>query len=44
MSFFPQGRPGVNGYKGEKGEPAAGAGYSYPVSINVLINTLGWRT
>lgn len=37
-SFF-QGRPGVNGYKGEKGEP--GGGYGYPVSIDIIIlNTL----
>lgn len=26
-----QGRPGLNGIKGEKGEAGAGAGYSYPV-------------
>lgn len=27
-----QGRPGINGYKGEKGETSTGGGYSYPVS------------
>lgn len=35
MTFLLQGRPGVNGYKGEKGESGAGAGYGYPVSIIV---------
>lgn len=32
MTFIPQGRPGVNGYKGEKGEAGGGAGYGHPVS------------
>lgn len=33
--IFPchQGRPGVNGYKGEKGDPSTGSGYAYPVSM-----------
>lgn len=37
MTFISQGRPGVNGYKGEKGEPGGGSGYGYPVSSNVFI-------
>lgn len=36
----PQGRPGVNGYKGEKGEPGGGAGYGYPVSVKIVTNNL----
>ena len=46
---FLQGRPGVNGYKGEKGEPSTGAGFSYPVSVtraynNVLcLFTIQWK-
>lgn len=32
LSYCPQGRPGVNGYKGEKGDPGSGSGYGYPVS------------
>lgn len=31
-----QGRPGVNGYKGEKGDASTGAGYGYPVSISII--------
>lgn len=44
MSSSPQGRPGVNGYKGEKGEPGGGAGYGYPVSISIITNTIGRLT
>lgn len=32
MTHFPQGRPGINGYKGEKGEPGTGSGFGYQVS------------
>lgn len=35
MTFSSQGRPGINGYKGEKGEPGGGSGFGYPVSIVV---------
>lgn len=40
ITFSLQGRPGINGYKGEKGEPRVGSGFGYPVSINTIINTL----
>lgn len=37
MTVIPQGRPGVNGYKGEKGEAGGGSGYGYPVSCSIFI-------
>lgn len=36
MTFLLQGRPGVNGYKGEKGEPAGSAGFGFPVSTIII--------
>ena len=36
MTFLIQGRPGVNGYKGEKGEPSGGAGFGFPVSAIII--------
>lgn len=40
MTFSPQGRPGVNGYKGEKGEAGVGSSYGYPVSIYITTSAL----
>lgn len=40
MTFSLQGRPGVNGYKGEKGEPGVGSGFGFPVSVNFITSSL----
>lgn len=42
MSSLPQGRPGVNGYKGEKGEPSGGLGHG--VSLHSSTNFFHCRT
>ena len=43
MTSSLQGRPGVNGYKGEKGEPSVGSGYGYPVSVTIYTTALDTR-